>query len=156
MFSIKFLQIFKLWGCDCLLPPKCDCLGKPKWDCLVIIFLYFSFYSLFKHHTAIKHIQDPIFLLLKSLKPLNIKSHSRTLQDLIKKSDLVLNSQRSYIKIVFRAHLVFYPTSHPKGCSKEPWSYLEILIIILWSHLLRWNPPSIWRTQRKPDLESRS
>jgi hypothetical protein len=33
-------------------------------------------------------------------KPINIKPHSRSLDELIKKPNLVLNSQRSYIKLV--------------------------------------------------------
>ena len=50
----------------------------------MFIFIYFKFNSVFSHHRA-------------------IKSYSSTLQDINKKSNLVLNSYISYIKIGIRA-----------------------------------------------------
>ena len=54
--------------------------------------LFLVLFIVLTKKTTIKLIQDPIFLLLTLPKPLNIEPYSRTLQGLIKNTNLVLNS----------------------------------------------------------------
>lgn len=71
---------------------------------LSLFLLIFTILTPNSHQT----IQDSIFSLPKSL---NINPYSRNLKDFIKKSNLVLNSQISYIKICIRTHWHFHPAS---------------------------------------------